>query len=444
MLTPAEFGVVTFATTIAMLASAITPVGFSEALIQRTDIDHRHINTVFWLCLGSAVVVYAVVVLCAWPLADYFEQPELAPFLIVIGIRIFFDLGTAIPNALLTRSMSFNRIAIRTTVASSLAAVVCFAVLAMGYGAWALALSQVTTAFATFVGAMLSTSWKPKLEFSPSALLDLRRYGLFASANRVISMINVDQLMIGSLFGARPLGLFGFARRVFDILTGLLSGALNSVSYSLLSSLQREQEKMREAFLVATFLSSVLSFPLFCGLAAVASDLVPVAFGPQWVDGVIALQAFCAIGLLACISILQSSLIKSAGHADWWTWYMLGKQVLNGIFVYWLYRYGFNATVLGLAAMNFLYWPVSVFMAKKLLQLSVLRYLRTFLSPAFSALVMVLAVLLVKEEMSDFDQQIRLVAAIAAGAGTYAVATLVLSRRKLLDVLKMARKRREA
>ena len=49
------------------------------------------------------------------------------------------DLAAVVPTALLTRSMSFSKMAWRATVASLVAAAVCVALLFMGYGIWALA-----------------------------------------------------------------------------------------------------------------------------------------------------------------------------------------------------------------------------------------------------------------------------------------------------------------
>lgn len=45
--------------------------------------------------------------------------------------------------------------------------------------------------------------------------------------------------------------------------------------------MQTEPEKLREAYLAITFLSSVLAFPCFVGLALIAGDLVSLLFGPQ-------------------------------------------------------------------------------------------------------------------------------------------------------------------
>src|SRR6188768_3594023 len=59
VLSPAEFGIVAFAVSIASVGVAIAPAGFREALIQRESITSAHLDTVFWLCVGAALVIYA-------------------------------------------------------------------------------------------------------------------------------------------------------------------------------------------------------------------------------------------------------------------------------------------------------------------------------------------------------------------------------------------------
>src|SRR5687768_7436008 len=60
VLSPAEFGIVAFAVSIASVGVAIAPAGFREALIQRQKVSPAHLDTVFWLCLGAALLIFGV------------------------------------------------------------------------------------------------------------------------------------------------------------------------------------------------------------------------------------------------------------------------------------------------------------------------------------------------------------------------------------------------
>jgi O-antigen/teichoic acid export membrane protein len=441
-LTPAEFGMVAFAGSIAGLASALGPGGFGDALVQRSDIEAKHLDSVFWLCISTALIIYAVLLLVASPLAEWTSEPELVMLMPVVGARVIFDLAAVVPNSLLTRSMSFNRLAIRTTVASVISGILCITVLALGYGIWALALSQLATSFVAAIGALVAVKWRPNWCFSRSAIAELKHFGLFASGTRILGMVNVDQILIGSLLGTGPLGLFSFAQRIYQMLSQLIVGVMSSISFPLLSSLRNEHEKLRTVFISITFISSAASFPIFVGLAAVADDLIPWAFGPHWIEAIWALKGFCVLGLLTCIGVLQSALIRSQGKVDWWMWYMTANQALSALVVLVFYPYGVDALVAALAMKTCLFWPVSVAMTVRLLNVSLQAYLRPFILPSFAAIVMFACVVLTQKSLADANILVRLAAQLGVGGVAYIGVLFVLGRHKIIELLSLIKQTR--
>jgi O-antigen/teichoic acid export membrane protein len=290
----------------------------------------------------------------------------------------------------------------------------------------------------------MSASWRPNFRFSTQSLKDVSRFGLYASGNRVIQIMSIDQILIGTLMGPAPLGIFGFSKRIFQMLNDVIAGVLNSVSYALLSSLQTEKEKLREAFLIVTFASSAFSFPLFIGLASVSNDLVPLVFGPQWLEAVPSLQGFCVLGLLSCIGVLQSTLINSQGRADWWLYYVAAKQVLTIAIILYFYRYGVTAMVIAIAIQNFVMWPAAVHLVLKVLGMTMSRYLAPFIGPSLATLGMFLYILLMQNLLSSWTPLSRLPLIIISAALVYTVILGVYDRRRVKDMYLILRKRGKA
>lgn len=440
-LTPAEFGLVALAASVALLASAVAPAGFGQALIQRDDLGRRHLDSVFWLCVLVALAIYIVLVLAAPLLAHFMGEPGLAMLLPVIGLRVLFDLAVVVPNALLSRAMAFSKMTVRTLIASLVSAAVCLVLLVLGYGLWALALSQLASSVAICIGTLLSVNWRPGLRFELRALRELAHYGMFASGHRILGMIRLDQILVGVFLGTTALGIFSFARRIFQLLNDFIAGALNAVSYSLLASLQSEHEKLKEAFLFATFASAALSFPVFVGLAIVAGDLIPVLFGAHWVDAIPALRSFCVIGLLSCIGILQASLINSQGNANWWFYYMAAKQATTVLVIVVFYRFGVSLLVFALAVHTFLMWPIAVWMVLKILKIGPWTYLRPFLSPAFASLAMLVGVLALRQYMIEDSASLRLISEVLFGAMVYCIVLGALDSRRIFRIRDVVLKR---
>lgn len=433
---PSEFGTVALAATITTIASALVPMGFSDALVQRADITRNHLDTVFWFCFGAGTLVYLGLVVAAAPLADALSTPVLAQLIIVLGLKVFFDVAGGIPSALLTRQMEFRRLAVRTTLASLAAAAVCFVFLFLGWGLWALAFSQLASSVVTGLASMLSARWWPRFNFRIDALREVARFGAFTSAQRALQAINLEQVLIGSLLGASVLGLFSFARRIFLLVSDLITGPLNAVSYPLLSSLQREPKKLREAYFHATLASSVCSFPLFVGLAVIADDLIPFAFGGQWADAVGALRAFCAIGILTSIGNLQAALIRSQGQAGLWLVYMIARQGMTILYIVLFHNWGLEALVTSIAIQAYLLWLPSVHMVMRLLNVGLVAYFRPFLAPGIAAAIMFVVVSAIKEALPG-DTIIRLLASISGGGAAYVGVLALIARKQAVQVITM-------
>jgi len=441
---PKEFGLVGLAAAIATIAGALAPVGFGQAIIQRKTIERRHLDSVFWLCVGSSIVFYGLLLVLAVPLTSYFREPDLASLVPVLGLRIIFDLVGTVPRALLGRSMSFDKMAIRTAVASVFGGAVCLCALWLGYGLWALALSQLALSFAATAGSLFAAQWRPRFSYDRRAIGELARFGGFSSATNLVTLLNLDQILIGGLLGVFQLGLYGFSRRIFQILTDVLAGPLNSVSFSLLASLQADQVRRRDAFLFATFLSALLSFPAFAGLAAVAPDLVPLIFGQHWVNAIFPLQAFAAIGVLASIGVLQSSLINAHGSADVWFVYLLIKQIVTVVYVLLFNAFGLQTLMISLVVLNYVMWVPALFVVARILELPVWRYVSSFTVPAMATVAMLVAVEGVRRLGVPWPPTLRLAASVTTGAVVYTAVGLLLARDQLGRMRDIVMKHRQS
>jgi O-antigen/teichoic acid export membrane protein len=429
---PHEFGLVALATSVVTIASALAPAAFGEALVQRREIGARHLDTIFWLCLLAGGLLYFAVLWLARPIAGWLGEPVLAALLPVIGVKLAFEMAAVTPTALIVRSMKFRAIAIRTALANLAAAVVCLTLLLLGYGLWSLALAQVANVAVAATVVMAASGWRPGFRLSLQAFRELASYGTYASATRALNVLRLDQLLVGALGGALVAGLFTFANRLFQMLTGLISGAFGSVTHALLSSMQAEREKVREAFLIATFGSSLAAFPIFAGLTLVAPEAIPAIFGAQWSEAVVPVQAFAVIGLVASVGVVQGALLTSQGQARGWFWYQAAVQLANLPLILVLMPWGLDAVLIGIAAKTVALWPLSVGMALRCLGIGLVPYLRNLAVPVIATAAMGWAVLSVDG----------LAFRILAGAAVYTATALLLGGPRLWAILKRVKARK--
>ena len=445
VLAPSDFGLVAFGTSIILLGSCVVPFGFGTALTQREEVTEEHLHSVFWLCAVAGCAVYALLIVTASWLADLTNTEGLALVLAPLGIRLLSDSLSVVPAALLFRRMLFRAFAIRSMIANGLGGIICLAMVWAGAGLWALVTAQVLGSVVNLIVVWGSAGWLPRFVFRPDRVRDLAAFGISSTGTRIVNELRVDHFLIGMVAGPSVLGLYFFARRLFQLLIDLTAGVFSPVANVLFASTQSEPEKARQAFQIGGFVVAAVGLPLFAGMMAVADTAVPFVFGNQWSDAVLAVQILMVSGLLAVLGIVQAGLINGRGHAGWWLGYQATLQFATVPVVILLYPvYGLNGIVGGIAAVTVLLWPVSVRKALALLDLPVREYLANLAGPALATTIMWVAVSALPFLQPQLTGMTRLVAEISVGSGVYGLCILVLSRRRMRDILGALRRRQSA
>ena len=442
LLDPTSFGIVAFAAAVVALIASVMPVAFGEALVQHEDLHSRHLNSVFWLCLGFAATAYGLLLFAAPFIAAQQETELLVPIISLLGTKLFCDAISTVPNAILTRKMEFRALAIRSVLANAGGASLCLTLIWLGYPIWGLAMSQVISPLVSMAAVLWVTRWLPSGGPSRAALRDLSQFGLNTLGGQVIHQAKIDQLLFGVILGPTALGLYFFARRLDTLLSDLTAGAFNAVSGVMFATLQSDPERLKRAFTTASFASTTVGFPVFGGLIVVAPVAIPLVFGPQWGVAVTMVQSFSVIGLMASLGIIQGALIRYLGAASWWFRYQLLMQVMNWCFIVALAPFGVDIVVIAFAARTVLFWPVSVRKAARLLDLRIGEYLGSFAAPAFATLTMVFVVMLLML-LPQTNAWVRLGLQIGLGAATYVLSLALLARRQIDEAREVWSKRKE-
>ncbi len=443
-LDPADFGAVALAAAIISIVATVVPTAFGEALLQRKDLAPAHLDSVFWMALGIGGLMFGGIAALAAPIAAWVDVVEVRAILPVLALRLIFDAVATVPTALIARRMQFRSVAIRTTLANAVGAAVCLIMIAQGYALWALVVSQVVNSLIAMSVTAIAAKWRPRAAFSREAISDLARFGLFTMGGRVLNQARFDQFLLGLVLGAPALGLFYFARRLFTVLRDATVGVFSPVTNALMASLQANANKRREAYLIASFASAGLAFPVFSGLFAIAPMAVPIAFGPQWTEAVFAVQCLSVIGLMAALGIIQASSIRYLGRPDWWFRYQAVVQLSSIPIILVLYPFGLNIIMVAMAGRTLILWPLSVRMAQILLDISLPTYLRSLRGPALGSIVMVAAVVALPYGVQDLSGGGLVALQIGLGATIYGGVLALLSHRQIMGILAMLRQRRVA
>lgn len=319
LLLPAHFGIVGVATAVAAFAGLVGQLGIGQALIQRERIDTQTIRAGFTLSALAGGAVVALVCLFAAPLAAAFNMPEAAPYIRVVSFSVLgLSLGTT-ADALLQREMRFREVGL-IAVASYLVGYVFIAVplAASGYGAWALAWA----AFAQPVSkAVLSLVRRPHSVVPLFATSGFRRLLSFGGRVTVSKLLNSlalqgDNLLVARALGPQALGLYSRSYQLMLIPVQLIGQTMATALYPAMSQAQSRRTVLREAYLTAAGLSTLLGGITSALFVLLAPQIVSAVLGSGWEGAVLPLRILSVVIMLRVAYKLDDTLAKATGALD--------------------------------------------------------------------------------------------------------------------------------
>ncbi len=426
ILSPSDFGAVAFAASIIAIGLTIVPMAFGDAIIQRKNLSKSHLDTVFWLIVVLGICIWMCLFFGAELLSGLFQVETLAYILPILSLRILFDALGCVPNALIIRDMAFKKVAIRTTIANGLAAVICLTLAVNGFAFWALVLSQLVGAGIQAVFSCILCGWRPGFSISFKAFQDLKSFGLFTMGRRFLDVAKLEQFLIGSFMGAPVLGLYFFAFRLNEMIQQLATASISQVFGVTFAGLQDNTDRLRDVYLKGCFGAAAVSFPVFSGLIFMAPDIIPILFGAQWDDAILAVQALAGLSLIASIGSLQAALIQAVGQAGWWLYYRIFVQLGGFAIIAALAPLGLDAVVLGLFLRTLLLWPMSVRRVLTILGMDMRQYLHSFIGPALAASGMIAGQTVLRACLEGIHPLLQSSVLIGTGMITYIIILFLL------------------
>ena len=301
LLSPEDFGVMAMVIVFTALATVLSSLGFSMALVQAPEASPELLDTAFWSVLAISILAAGLVVLAAPAIESYYREPTLVAFTVWMALHPLAANLNLVPRSILRRQMSFGAASAAEVaglvIGSGGAVILAF----RGAGAFSLVFQLlVSHAVTALVGAAI-VGWYPRLRWSRASAASLWAYGRAVTGFDLFSLLEgqLAPFLIGRFLGNTAVGFYS---RGFSMLLGpvrLLGDTIWQVMLSALSLIQDDLARVRSAFSRAVALMIFVLAPAMVGTALVADVLVPFVLGDQWVELVPVVQAMTIAGLLS-------------------------------------------------------------------------------------------------------------------------------------------------
>ena len=307
LLTPADFGLVAMVSSCVALVTLIQDLGLNQATIQRAQISLRQMSALFWLSLGSSVLLAALLTLSAPGIAWFFRDQRLAP--LAIGFAVPIALGGAQSQqlALMTRELRFKALAAIDVVAVTAGAIAGIAVAWLTSSYWALFTATLMSTVASVGCAWLLSGFRPGPPSFEGDFKEIVGFGSGVSGFNVVNYFgrNADNLLIGRFYGGEQLGYYDRAYRLLLFPMSQIQAPLGRVMLPVLARLQSEPERYRKAYTECVSLLMMATQPGILFMIVFAEDLFRAVLGAQWMP---AAQVFQWLGICGLHQVATSTL----------------------------------------------------------------------------------------------------------------------------------------
>lgn len=248
---------------------------------------------------------------------------------------------------------------------------------------------------------------------------------------------NLDNLLIGRVWGSQQLGLYAKAYQLLLLPIDQINSPIATVAVPALSRLTDSPERYRQAYLRILEKVTILTMPGVAFMIGTSDWIVQIVLGPQWVG---ATRIFAWLGIAGLIQPIANTtgwLFISQGRArDMFRWGIIGSSIIVASIVA-----GLPWGAIGVAAS---YSLTFVFVVAPLLFWFVGRHgpvrgfdLYSAMAPAVLAAVSVLTTVYVLRRLLVFSRPLYGIAisfVVAAATTLLVLFAFPRGRRVLLDV----------
>lgn len=319
LITPADSGLINMVVIVTGFISLFNDLGLSAATIQRDRLTQAQVSALFWINVAMGVLLGIATALTAPLLAWFYAEPRLLPVTAAVAFGFVFGGLTVQHRALLKRRMRFDilvKIDIVMTVVGTAVTIGVAALLPPELRYWALVLGMLVQGPVEIVGLWLACRWRPGRPAWAGDMRSMLAFGGNLTGYRIFNYFarNIDNLLIGKLYGPASLGLYAKAYGLLLLPMRRVSQPFTTVAMPALSRLNDNPARYREFYLQMSAMICLLTMPLIAFMIGAADWIIGVVLAPEWA-GVALLFALLGIsGLIEPFSTTTGWLFVSQGR----------------------------------------------------------------------------------------------------------------------------------
>jgi len=317
LLTPYDYGCIGMLAIFMVLADAFINGGFGSALIQKKRPTQEDYSTIFWWNMGMAMLMYAIIFLCAPAISRFYNIPILCNVLRVQGLVLFIHAFNLVQQNQLQKKFNFKILSIVTVLTSIVSLSITIYLAYKGFGVWALVIQNLISAAIPSVVFWFYLKWRPSRVFSWQSFKELFSFGFYMFLTNLLDKFasQIQGLLIGKFYNPSTMGYYSKAYGMERMASTSISSVMAQVTYPLYAEAQDNKEQLANMIRRITMTLSYITFPMMFILLLCAKPLFVLLYSDRWLQSVPYFQVLCIAGLAFCLQSVNYQSIAAIGKS---------------------------------------------------------------------------------------------------------------------------------
>lgn len=317
--------------------SLFSNIGVGPSIIQHHREDAAFLNTAFTMQCGRGLVLFALGFALSWPMALFYEQPEIGYLLPVVSVTAILSGMNSTRMFTLTRGLAFGRIQVVELASQAVGLVTMVTWALLDRSIWALVSGALST---NLTRAVMSHLYLPgirnRLHWDRSAALDLIRFGRWILAGTALQFLagQSDRLIFGKmitrdekLVTLEMLGVYSIGLMIVMMPSDVLGRVSWNVILPVYSRIVQQKQPLSDVFKRARLPILVLGGWAFSGLIAGGPTAVRLLYDERYQAAGWIVQILAPAFLLRLMEATTSVALLAINRPQWTSVASLAKLI---------------------------------------------------------------------------------------------------------------------
>ena len=366
LLTPADYGIVGVLAVFTMIAQELQTAGFTQALINLKEPQHKDYNSVFWFNITMSAFMYLVLFLSAPLIADFFHEPKLLWVSRFVFLAFFISSFGIVANAYMTKHLMMKEMAVIGIISLLCSGTVGIVLAFLDFSYWALAWQQITYITVYNIGRYIVVPIRPSLSFSMEPIKKMYKFAFNMMLTNIVNSLSMKILtfIFGRMLPMDQVGNYTQADKWNITASDTIRCAVNNVAQPVLAEVRDDKERTLRVLRKMMRFASFVSFPAMFGLALVSEEFILCTIGEKWHASASLLGLLAVGGSLMPHYALMKNIVISHHRSMLYMWLCVVQIIFQIAIAIGFARFGMYYVVLAFVVYTVLYFFVWHFFTK--------------------------------------------------------------------------------